>query len=849
MALPVLPNSSNFLAVALVINRPRAGPMLVFHYPPHVLPAHGRLGRKKDDEDELEDEDDIILERLEQPAGPSVNPAEFLQWNQDDHLFTESGSQIVPWEHVAGFPTKELESILTPARAYHKRLFQVSLEPLVCVSYPIYVPENGVWKKKKKSKREEKRKGTKKEEEDAAQAAAEVVAQEEESKTTEADHVEVRDMAAMPANNDDEVEEKKSSMTMFNLVFILKPQKHEVRDLVDIMFVNIIKKVNKAYKYCQQRGDFVWKESKKIIALKDKGREDKRKMTSLWNEILASSSLAASMQDIYDAISQNKIAVLQLETAEGTVTHSVQIPLPFHVPDIPQDNDTDAQALWLTTANAFLDVDEDADETGYLDRHFALLLMEDEKKILSELQADPDETTLSMIEFVRHCKPTLSFHQVGQQSNNILTPAQVRKFAQHFIFWRRAIAIPPLHARDIYILSPNCDLSRLPQAAARWARQFPLAPALPNFLADLSVAPRPYKINCPSKAHRPLYMTMLAWLMRGGWVTQLCTFAYVVVWPEIIYEVEYALEAENIARAKRAETQGGEPGSLDSTNTASSSSNTTTMGGEESPDISRHPSLSFDSPPTEPLGLNIMNSISDLASSTATVRDLTLSPTQSEPPTSPSTVTTAIPVHSYAPSRTSSALHLPALTHHHHHHSSTTTPAEAAAEKARLERLASRAARDLADKATAHARKAVPRATAHPSINDAPHLAGTSPHVILDAKKATGRESLYLDAIGRRLLRAAGGAVSSHAARNTNISSRGSQPGGTASRQGAGAKDGPGGGKDWDERVAAAWPLFWKYFNGRCALERIALQEDMKRKDAWNLLTGMSEYLLTVRHW
>jgi hypothetical protein len=54
---------------------------------------------------------------------------------------------------------------------------------------------------------------------------------------------------------------------------------------------------------------------------------------------------------------------------------------------------------------------------------------------------------------------------------------------------------------------------------------------------------------------------------------------------------------------------------------------------------------------------------------------------------------------------------------------------------------------------------------------------------------------------------------------------------------------------DWDERVANAWPVLCKYFNGRSALERIALQEDMKRKDVWNLLTAMSEYLLCVRHW
>ena len=279
MALPVLPNSSNFLAVALVVNRPRAGPRLVFHYPPHILPAQGCRGGKTEDEDELDDEDDSALGRLAQTARPSVDPAELPQWDQEDHLFTESGTQIVPWEHVAGFPTKDLENILTPARAYHKRLFQVSLEPLVCVSYPIYVPENGVWKRQKKKGRREEKAQKKDEEEEDVPTDAEGATQDEDSKVSEAEHVDVKDMAAMPADNAEEADEKKSSMTMFNLVFILKPQKHEVKDLVDIMFTNIIKKVNKAYKYCQQRGDFVWKESKKIIALQDKGRENSQSST------------------------------------------------------------------------------------------------------------------------------------------------------------------------------------------------------------------------------------------------------------------------------------------------------------------------------------------------------------------------------------------------------------------------------------------------------------------------------------------------------------------------------------------------------------------------------------------
>lgn len=130
-------------------------------------------------------------------------------------------------------------------------------------------------------------------------------------------------------------------------------------------------------------------------------------MSTLWDEILSTSSLAASMQDIYDAVSQNKIAALQLDTAEGPVTHSVQIPIPFYISDIPQDSDVDPQGLWITTSNTFVG-DDVLDGLGYLDKNFALLLMDDEKRIIAELQTDPDETTLSMIEFVRRCKATLS---------------------------------------------------------------------------------------------------------------------------------------------------------------------------------------------------------------------------------------------------------------------------------------------------------------------------------------------------------------------------------------------------------------------------------------------------------
>lgn len=501
---------------------------------------------------------------------------------------------------------------------------------------------------------------------------------------------------------------------------------------------------------------------------------------------------------------------------------------------------------------------------------------------------------------------------MGQQWSSILTSAQVRKYTQHFIFWRRAIAIPPLHARDMYIVSPNCDMARLPHAAAQWVRQFPLAPSLPNFLAELSAAPRPYKTHCPSKAHRPVYMAMLAWLMRGGWVTQLCTFAYVVVWPEIVYEVEYMLEAEELEEAKSQQRRGQEAGSVGSMSDAITASE---LASPSSP-----PGAAFfeDALPAgfdvSPLAGSIASGEGDsgsndgLESSIATLRGLSMS--VSSPHTQPlscgdpTASTPMVPRSSSRAPATPLAVSTPAPPQQQR------SAAETAAENARQARVADRKARALAERATAHARQAVPVQTAHPSVNGAPHLADITPHIILDAKKASGKESRYLSAIERRLRERAGWRAEGDAAPKSGAAS--------ADKERQGARGGGGGGgwtplvskggpspiqlakrgmtagsilgpgpkkdgtsasaaasraraknpsaagagtstsastntaareRDWDDRVARAWPLFSKYFNGQSALERIALQEDMKRKDVWNLLTSMNEYLLTVRTW
>jgi hypothetical protein len=591
-----IPMESGLIAVALII-RSRDGPRFVYHYPPRPSTkatdrdvlwgtdlhngnlTNASLPNHDSDDSDLEERQNLALKtRLSNldlkgtadkydKGKKKSHHVDIEELEGDDHFEASSGEHVVPWEHLFEFHTNDLESILTPSRAYHKKKFDLSLDPLHFVSYPMHIREDGLWKKKKIKKSKKPSRST---------DSLEKTSVDSSSKTEVAKHI---------IDNESEDGDDHGGMTMFNVVFIMDIGKEGADTRVNEMYDHIVKKFNKALKHAQASSDYVWKESEMILSMKEKAREESkyfvvnidhrtqanatlgRPMSWLWNEISIKSTLACAIRDIYKAASSNKIATIHF-AATPPLDLSLQIPFPTFLTRLPSPTEKALPGMLVTSANPMIN-DEGEEDPSHLNKHFALLLLDDEAKIIAEIQADNTELSAPLIECIRLCKPTLSFYQVAQ--TNSIDCSSLLILAQHLIYYRRAIAFPPLHAREVYIVSPNCDSRKLPLACVTWKKAFPLAPSLPSFLAALSAAPRPYKTFAPSKDHRPTYIDMLAWLIRGGWVTQLRTFAWILIWPELVYEVDYQLKGEALEKAKKAsKSNSGSSESNESTDESSS---------------------------------------------------------------------------------------------------------------------------------------------------------------------------------------------------------------------------------------------------------------------------------------
>jgi hypothetical protein len=84
--------------------------------------------------------------------------------------------------------------------------------------------------------------------------------------------------AGSDARSTSTTDKARDDMTMFNVVFVLNPPALEYQSRVKEMYDNVTRKYAKALKYEQARFQYVWKESKKILDIKQRAKDHGKSM-------------------------------------------------------------------------------------------------------------------------------------------------------------------------------------------------------------------------------------------------------------------------------------------------------------------------------------------------------------------------------------------------------------------------------------------------------------------------------------------------------------------------------------------------------------------------------------------
>ncbi len=529
------PSDPCLLAVLLVAQaRTGTGAQIVFHYPSdplsgpesenqgNVSPGNDESSSSDSDSESSSDDNDFqaflgrtkpVVQRQHDERSLTVEDEDYRDatTKQQSHL-----PRKAPWEPLLGLGEEGLVSVLAPGRSWHKRRFEMGINDLVFVGRPVYSRTNGTWSRRRQAKRK--------------LSIEDNLEQPTDTATEGEDDAQSKEQASAQRLNAESKRRfgRKSPLTMFHVVFVLNPPPLEHSIRVKEMYDHVVRKFSKILKWEQTYNEYVWKQSDLIQNIKSTFLAKKASTSTLYAEILAQSSLAAAMTTIYKSISTSHVAAVKLSP---NVSISLQIPPITSVSYLPSLTETPIQpGLWLTTANDSLSSTSDLDTATasgalQLAKQFSLLLKESPQKILKEIQAAGGPLALPLTTFIEKARPTKSFYKISLAHQ--ISLADIQLLARHLIYWRRAIAVPPLHHRDTYIVSPNANMTKLLDASKSFEAAFPMMPSLPRILSLLSQTPVPFGNLIPSLDHKEEYYRVLASLMRGGWITQLRTFACV----------------------------------------------------------------------------------------------------------------------------------------------------------------------------------------------------------------------------------------------------------------------------------------------------------------------------------
>lgn len=440
-------------------------------------------------------------------------------------------------DKIFSFDVDFLSDLATPPKPLCNTRFELTVEDMVFLGLPIHINEDGNWRVSKKSKKERTKSVS------TAQRSRKqsIIDMNAEKKNINEDHSAIHDdniVHAYEGNNKDR--ENESLMYQFNMLFVMNPPVVEYNHRIDEMFHYIISRISILLRYEQQKTNYVWTEAQKIIKLREELINIPIKQQ--WKKIIEESSLAKLIADTYNSVIKSEIVNIEIN---GKL-NSFQIPIKKEFRILPPSYFELPEGSILSSISPF---NYESSQTSINESnndmmaYFALILLDDTEKIIKDIKAEKDSVIAS---FIRLIKPNESLLRLSILSG--LDIQEVKMFANHLVYWRRALAILPLTSRNIYVGSTIAPIKNIYCASDKFNQIFPNLPTLPTFLSmisDISTnKPKPISNIIPSRDHRDLYMDAIGWLLKHGYITQLYTFLYLKISKNIKIQVAEEIEIE-----------------------------------------------------------------------------------------------------------------------------------------------------------------------------------------------------------------------------------------------------------------------------------------------------------------
>ncbi|KAJ1536860.1 Nitrogen permease regulator 3, partial [Nowakowskiella sp. JEL0078] len=257
--------------------------------------------------------------------------------------------------------------------------------------------------------------------------------------------------AAAAALKDDRDDHRKMDrhITMFHLAVAVGTADIQ---FVERVFVNVVEPIATALAYEQRMRGYVSDEIDKILRV----REDNLDSLSETQQILQVSSLAQLMALLHHSLNTNARAHL-------VINNSIDISLNLYAPP------STCLANPLSSLKHATDSSDTQMPVGLpvFRPYHTLLLLIDPDDVLVSLPVDANPL---LIEFIRIVNPTQCFEEL--QSTLDCSLSQIYRLAAHLIHWQKAKIIDVIHARNMYVVNPDADLSRIEDLAIEFSREF-----------------------------------------------------------------------------------------------------------------------------------------------------------------------------------------------------------------------------------------------------------------------------------------------------------------------------------------------------------------------------------------